>query len=605
MTLSIFDEISNYTTLNPFHMKLLEDEYGNRAIDMLLNFPKSYIKRKFITKLREITESETVILKGIITEVNVKNNGLSKILIEFDGAEAIEIIYFRGNRHYLEKLYTINTTKIFSGKMTKNGYKWQMIHPEFVFSENRLDEIPENEAIYNLPKGILNSVFSKLITQIFDKTKDNILNEWLDEDTIKTNNFPSFIESLKILHNPDKNSESKIQKVKERLVFDELLANQIGLKLLKISYKSYKGRAIKGNGKLRNAVLEKLNFQLTNDQNRALKDIYRDQGEKLKMVRMLQGDVGSGKTIVALLAMLNVIEVGFKAVLMVPTEILAQQHFESISSILQQANLDVEITLLTSASKKKKKLLEDLENNKFQIIIGTHAVFQEKVKLNDVGLIIIDEQHRFGVTHRASLSSKDEYADLLFMSATPIPRSLSLVHYGYMDHSLITEKPKNRLPVITNIVSNLQIGDVLDKIDEFILRNEKIYWIMEYCDGGTLRDKINMYSKNEIKMQENLIWYWSLQILSALKYIHTKCLIHRDLKPDNIYIENKTGSCKIGDFGLSKVLTDLPINDNISVQVTNLNDEHDDSNEKITEEEEKDKKFYKLIHLSQVGTPGD
>jgi len=153
---------------------------------------------------------------------------------------------------------------------------------------------------------------------------------------------------------------------------------------------------------------------------------------------------------------------------------------------------------------------------------------------------------------------------------------------------------------------NINHSNVVKYYESYILNNEKIYWIMEYCDGGTLRDKINMYSKNEIKMQENLIWYWSLQILSALKYIHTKCLIHRDLKPDNIYIENKTGSCKIGDFGLSKVLTSLPINNNILVKVTKVENEQClDIDIKEEEEEEESKHFYKLIQLSQVGTPGD
>lgn len=488
--ISIFEDISKITTLNLFHLKLVRELCGSRIIDLLLHLPRSYVKRKLINTLREIVDNESFILCGIVSECNIKNNALSKIIIEFDGIDSIEIVYFRGNKQYLEKLYRPNARKALSGKITKNGYKWQMVHPTFVLDESRLEEIPKNEPIYDLTKGITNQMISDLIKRAINSIENFQIDEWLPQKLILEKKFPSSLEALKILHNIDNRTEEEIKKAKERLFFDELLAKQISLKLLKFSYKSYKGRAIEGDSQLRNIILKNLDFELTNDQQRAIKDIFTDQASKLKMVRMLQGDVGSGKTIVALLAMLNAIEVGFTTILMVPTEILAQQHFESISSILNKAGLNLKITLLTSNSKKKKKLLDEIANNEFQIIIGTHAIFQDKVQLNNIGLIVIDEQHRFGVNHRASLTSKDEAADLLFMSATPIPRSLSLVQYGYMDHSLIVEKPKNRLSIITNIVSCFQIEMVIGKISEFISRGEKVYWICPLIEESMKLDII-------------------------------------------------------------------------------------------------------------------
>ena len=502
MQFSFLDDISKITSLTPFHHKLLKDFCGKRLIDLLLHLPRGYLKRKVITKISEVEEGETFILQGIVTDSNIRNNGLSKITIEFGGFDSLDVIYFRGNKGYLETIYRLNSTKILCGKITKNGYKWQMVHPEFVLSENRLDEIPQKEAIYDLTKGITNQFLSKLVSQTFKDTKIIRFPEWLDPKITQDRNFPSFFDALKTLHQSDNKTEIEMQKARERLSFDELLANQIGLKLLKMFYKTDSGRVVKGDGSIRDIVLQKLSFELTNDQKIALKDIYRDQSSKLKMVRMLQGDVGSGKTIVALLSMLNAIEAGFQTVLMVPTEILAQQHFESVSSIIEKSAIDIKVTLLTGTSKKKKQLLEAISRNEFQIIIGTHAIFQEKVKLSNIGLIVIDEQHRFGVNHRAALSSKDEDADLLFMSATPIPRSLSLVQYGYMDQSLIVEKPKNRLPIITNVVSNFQIDVVISKIDDFISRDEKIYWICPLIEESLKIDIIAIENREKLLRQK-------------------------------------------------------------------------------------------------------
>lgn len=495
-------DLASLNGVSSFFLKLLQDLCGHRFIDLLLYFPKSYNKRKVIDSIREIVDGETFTLKVVVSRCDFKHNGLSKIILEFDDVESIEIVYFKANRHYLEKLYTPGKVKWVSGKISKNGHKWQIIHPDYVVNENGFKDIPEIEQIYGLTKGLTNKMIVNLVNQIIEQLELCRLHEWLDENFIKANNWLSFIDSVKIIHKPDIENQQLLFKAKERIVFDELFANQIGLKLLRISYKAHKGRIIKGNNKYREKVLKQgLHFDLTNDQKQALKEIYDDQADELKMVRMLQGDVGSGKTIVALMAMLNVVECGLQAVLMVPTEILAQQHFESIAKILENSGIDIKVGVLTSSSKKKKKLIEEIANNEYQIIIGTHALFQDKVKFQNIGLIVIDEQHRFGVNHRVMLSSKDEFADLLFMSATPIPRSLSMVQYGYMDNSLIIEKPKDRLPIITSIVSNNQLQEVLSKISEFITRGEKVYWICPLIEESLKLEYIAIEKRTELLAQ--------------------------------------------------------------------------------------------------------
>ena len=357
-----------------------------------------------------------------------------------------------------------------------------------------VDSIPKIESIYTLPKGLNNNMLCNYVKQIFDKISDLPLEEWINDDILINHNWLGFIESLKLLHNPlETTSNEELKKAKDRIIFDEFLASQIVLKKLKLSYKSLDSRSIEGDSRYRNEILKNLNFELTNDQKDALTQIYSDQKSNSKMVRMIQGDVGSGKTIVALMAMLNAVECGLQAVIMVPTEILAQQHFESINNLLEKSGLDKlknSLLLLSSTSKKKKDLFKKIESGEAQIIIGTHALFQEKVKFKEIGLIVIDEQHRFGVNHRQMLSDKDSKADIIFMSATPIPRSLSLVQYGYMDHSLIVQKPSNRLPVITSMIPSPQLDEVIEKINDFLSRDERVYWICPLIEESLKMDYI-------------------------------------------------------------------------------------------------------------------
>ena len=463
--------------VGPYARKLLKDMcQGERWVDLLLYLPKSYKKRIFASKFSDIVEGETVIFECEVIKADFKNK-INKIFVEVFG-NIIEIVYFRGNTDYIQRLYKIGDKKILCGKVGASEYSanFQISHPDYVLpssSTSDLEKIPKIEAIYTLPKGLNNKMFCDYIKQIFDKISNLKLEEWINDEILLNHRWHGFFKSLQLLHNPSElTTKEELKIAKDRIIFDEFLASQIVLKKLKLSYKSLDSRSIKGDMRYREKILKNLNFELTNDQKDALNQIYEDQKENSKMVRMIQGDVGSGKTIVALMAMLNAIECGFQSVIMVPTEILAQQHLESMIDLLEKSDLNElknSLLLLSSTSKKKKELFKKIESGEAKIIIGTHALFQESVKFNQIGLIVIDEQHRFGVNHRQMLSDKDSKADLLFMSATPIPRSLSLVQYGYMDHSLIVQKPSNRLPVITSMIPSSQLDEIIEKISDFLI----------------------------------------------------------------------------------------------------------------------------------------
>jgi ATP-dependent DNA helicase RecG len=496
--------------VGPYGKKLLKEICaGERLIDLLLYLPKNYKKRIVASKFSDIKENETIIFECEILKTDFKSK-INKIFVESFG-QIIEIVYFRGNTEYISKLYKIGDKKILCGKIGRSEYSFnfQITHPDYVLpvsQASKISQIPSIETIYTLPKGLNNKMFCSYVEQIFAKLSNAKLEEWINDEILLKHHWLGFLESLKLLHCPSEtNTKEELAKAKERIIFDEFLASQIVLKKLKLSYKSSESRQICGSGMYRDKILQNLNFELTDDQKDALNQIYEDQKSSSKMVRMVQGDVGSGKTIVALLAILNAVEFGFQAVLMVPTEILAQQHFESISNLLEKAGLDElkeSLFLLCSTSKKKKDLFKKIESGEAKILIGTHALFQESVKFDQIGLIVIDEQHRFGVNHRQMLSDKDSKADLLFMSATPIPRSLSLVRYGYMDHSLIVQKPSNRLPVITSMIPSPQLDEIIDKIQAFLDRNERVYWICPLIEESLKMDYIAIEKRAQILQEK-------------------------------------------------------------------------------------------------------
>ena len=356
---------------------------------------------------------------------------------------AISIVYFNLRGPYLKKIFPVGRQKVISGKFEKFNENFQITHPQHVVDLENLDSVKKIECIYPLTAGLTSKTIQKSINSALINLDP--LPEWIPDDKIKTNNWPNWNEAIKKIHNPVNTSDSVNSLFLERLVFDELLAQQLTIRLIKNKISHTQGVAIRRNNKLIKKLEENLDFSLTSDQLKTIEEISNDQSKPNKMLRLLQGDVGSGKTIVALFAMMQCLENSKRSILMAPTEILAEQHFNTIVKIVN--SMDLTCSLITSSTK-------DNHNFDADILIGTHALFQEKVSFVNIGLVVIDEQHKFGVHQRILLNEKaGNECDVLLMTATPIPRTLELAAYGDTDISKIMEKPKNRKEINTKSVS--------------------------------------------------------------------------------------------------------------------------------------------------------
>jgi ATP-dependent DNA helicase RecG len=338
--------------------------------------------------------------------------------------------------------------------------------------------VPQIEPVYPLTAGLSNTSLRKAVHAALQALPD--LPEWIDEPYLKKNDWSSFAESIEALHAPTSDEDFlPSNPVRGRLAYDELLANQLALAILRQSMKRRAGRPITAPGRLRKAILDALPFALTGAQTRALAEIDTDMADPLHMLRLLQGDVGSGKTIVALLAMATAVEAGHQAALMAPTELLARQHFETISRFAAPAGLRVRLLTGRERGKERLAILEDLKTGEIDILLGTHALFQEAIAFHDLGLAVIDEQHRFGVHQRLALQAKGvgAGAELLVMTATPIPRTLLLTSYGDLDVSRLDEKPPGRKPVLTRTVPLERLDEVVDGIERAVETGAQVYWV--------------------------------------------------------------------------------------------------------------------------------
>lgn len=507
-------------------LNLLQIE-NHRAIDLLLNLPYKYVAKKYIIDIKELNDKENIILKVIPIKIDNNFNKLIKIEVEFNGQRnKIELLFFQARIEYIQFRYKIGQEILISGKIEKqNKYfqkkffsrnknaEWQIAHPEIIrnpdlqTSSEQINQNYYSEPFYHCIKEIdnnyLKSLFSLGFKEIDQQIKSGLIfPEWFPEKILQKYQWPNFYEALKILHQYEK-PEYKIyntpllQQAKQRIIFDEFFAKSLGIKFLKHYCTKQEGKIITGHQSMQKQILQSLPFSLTENQNKVLyEQIYTDQSSPFRMMRMLQGDVGSGKTIIALIAMINAIECGFQVALMAPTEILANQHAQYIEQIIHNASLEkeIEIIILTSSIKQKKQKIEKIatycskNTQKKQIIIGTHALFQQNIHFPQIGLFIIDEQHRFGVQARQDLVNKDQKTDVLLMSATPIPRSLAMIEYGYMDHSLLTEKPIGRKKIFTSVLNSVYANQLIEKIQQFLNRQEQIYWICPLIEQSSKLD---------------------------------------------------------------------------------------------------------------------
>jgi ATP-dependent DNA helicase RecG len=492
MQQKIFSEIKFLPKVGPILGDYIANLVGGkRWIDLLYHEPTSYNSKKYLPLLVDIYEKDEVILKITPEEYIKPNNKTAPFKVRcYSNIGYIYIIFFKIYPNFIEKNLPIAAEMVVSGKIEKFNDIWNISHPEYILPIEKIDEIPKNQPIYPLTAKITQKLLSDKIRYILDFVPN--FPEWINESLICEQKWLSWSESLRNLHKFHGDNLNPNNINRRRLAFDELLALKIAEKIYHRKNEAKKGVKNISNGNLIHKLLENLPFELTKGQKEVLDEVKNDLANENQMFRLLQGDVGSGKTIIALLASLILAENQRQTALIVPISLLAIQHFENISKLTK--SLDINIALLTSKNtkKQKEKILDDLKSGKVNLIIGTQALIYDDIIFSDLGLVIIDEQHRFGVMQRAKLVEKGSNPDILAMSATPIPRSLMIALYGDMKISLLQEKPANRLPIRTQIMSKSKKEKIYNSLHNILDKNQKIYWVCPLVEDSEELELISL-----------------------------------------------------------------------------------------------------------------
>ncbi len=472
---------------------LLRKKKINNIFDLLWKLPKSHTDRSLSSKIKDLRIGEnqtiTVIPKKYFFP-RVRN--LPNRVLCFDETGEIDCVFFNSYEGYIKKILPLNTEVTISGKIGRFKNKYQLTNPKYVSEDPSLIKKKHNS--YTLTEGISEKVYNKIINQIIENLP--ILDEWHSKEILKKFNNVNWNNSIKELHDPE-NIGKYNSNFYKRLAFDEIFSTFLVNSEIRKKIKKIKKAKKKINIKKQNVLINSLDFKLTNDQIKVLGEINEDLSSSTKMFRLLQGDVGSGKTIVSLLAALNTVNSGYQVAIMAPTEILARQHF-NLSKKIFPKNINIEFVSGKTDYKNKKKILQELANNKISIIFGTHAIFQKKIIYKKLGLIIIDEQHKFGVNQRKKLSDKGgDNCDVMLMTATPIPRTLTMGIYGDMDLSIIREKPNTRKPVKTYSKLESKIEDVIKFIKKEINLGNQIFWVCPLIEQSKKIDHSSAIKKFE------------------------------------------------------------------------------------------------------------
>ena len=449
-----------------------------RAVDLLFHAPINVVDRRTRPTLKDAPLDTLVLIKVRVAEHRRPERGAKgpfKVLVEDETGDAV-LVFFLANTEWIERSLPIGATRWVSGRLELYDGHRQIVHPDRVLDEAGLAKLPLIEPVHGLTEGLQQRFMQKAIEGALERLPN--LPEWQNPSVLAANKLGGFAESLRLLHHPREPGDiAPTSLARQRLALDELLAQQLALRLMRGKLRRAPGREHRSAGRLAAAIEANLPFELTGAQKRTLDEIRADLSSDQRMLRLVQRDVGSGKTIVAALAMALVAEAGRQAALMAPTEILARQHFERLEPIFDAAGLST--VLLTGRAKLSERpgLRAQISSGETRIIIGTHALITGGVMFDDLGLAVVDEQHRFGVTQRLALGAKGEAADVLVMTATPIPRSLALALFGDMDSSVLDEKPPGRTPIKTRALPQSRIGEVVDGLKRALESGARAYWV--------------------------------------------------------------------------------------------------------------------------------
>jgi ATP-dependent DNA helicase RecG len=475
----LFAEVTSLKGVGPGLAKPLERLRIARVVDVAFHLPTGHIDRVPRDELMASDAGRVIAISLTVKEHRASSSprGPTRVRADDAAGNSVALVYFGGNSGWVKKLLPIGETKVVSGRLDLYGQDLQIVHPDLGDST---EDFREREAIYPLSEGITSRRLGALAAQAVERAPD--LPEWIEPGLKAQRGWPDWKDALARIH-----ADPADAKARERLGYDEVFANQLAMTLVRADTRKRRGRALNGDGRLRDML--KLPYTLTGAQSRTVREIEGDLAQDAPMLRLLQGDVGAGKTLVAAMAMLIAVEAGAQAAMLAPTEILARQHYETLRKTL--AGLPVEIAVLTGRDKGKAReaTLMALAAGEIDILVGTHAIFQDTVTYRDLALVVVDEQHRFGVAQRMMLSAKGKAPPhLLAMTATPIPRTLTLANYGEMDVSRLDEMPPGRQPIETRVVSEDRLDEVVNALGRHLSDGGQAYWVCPLVEESEKSD---------------------------------------------------------------------------------------------------------------------
>ena len=495
----LFASLTSLPGVGPKLEKLyarLFDRVEPRVADLLFHLPSGVIDRRARPKLNEVEPGQVVTVAVKVEEHRPPPRNRPRApyrIVTSDGTGTLTLTFFKARPDWLEKTLPAGSLRYVSGTAEFYDGTLQMVHPDRIVDEKGFADLPLVEPVYPLTEGLALGNVRRAVDGALQRIPT--LPEWQDEAWVSRERFPMFADALRHLHRPaaphDVEPESPAW---TRLAYDELLAGQLALALVRAHMRRQAGRGTHSEGKLRARVLKALPYALTHSQQKAVEDITADIGKPQRMLRLLQGDVGSGKTVVALAAAATVIEAGRQAALMAPTEILARQHLKTIEPLAEAAGIRVAVLTGRERGGERKSVLDGLALGEIDIVVGTHALFQDDVAFHDLALAIVDEQHRFGVHQRLALAQKGEAVDMLVLTATPIPRTLVLTYFGDMDISELREKPAGRQPIDTRTIPLSRLTEVEDAVGRAIAEGHRAYWVCPLVEES---EKIDLAAAEE------------------------------------------------------------------------------------------------------------
>ena len=484
----LFGALTALDGIGPKTAQILAQAGTEKPRDLLLTLPLSGVDRQRRDSVQGVVAPAVATVEVEVGHhMPPRSKGRPYRVEVTDALTTFQLVFFHARGDYLQRLLPTGQRRVVSGKVEMFDGIAQIVHPDHVLPVAEAGQIPPFEPVYPLHAGVTQKLMWRASRDALSLAPD--LPEWIDAGLMKKEGWPGWKDALVAAHTPGSHAElAPEHPARQRLAYDELLAHQVTLALARAASRRAKGIASPGTGELQDKVRAALPYQPTGAQTRAIAEIAADLAAPLRMNRLLQGDVGAGKTLVALMALLCVVEAGGQGVMMAPTEILARQHLEGLQPLAAAAGVRLEILTGRDKGGARSEKLAALADGRIDILVGTHAVFQKDVGFADLRLAVIDEQHRFGVAQRMELGAKGAAVDVLVMTATPIPRSLALAQYGDMDVSVLDEKPPGRTPVQTALVSTARIDEVVAKLQSAVADGRQAYWVCPLVEESEVVD---------------------------------------------------------------------------------------------------------------------